>query len=479
MRPVAAAPAYRSQMPQDPSAQAHPSAGQWETPPHGNAYGPGAPATGGYPAGYPGGQPMGSQPDYGTQPYHGGQSYGGQSYGGQSYGGQPMHGYEHGGYPGGGHQHGGYPLAGYDQGDYYQDGYHAGGHDPGGYGYSDGIMPAVSRFRHALRAGRFGRGYSPWYASTTVLSLCRNRPNSLWTSCDSDDPMFQLASSDDVGIRWRLGGELRFGRRFASGQSALEGAYWLLDSEDDMFETSGPGHVSVPAGLIVDSIAFNGTPAPAWFDGADSHRIWRTDEIHNVELNFVNGQFEGGYAMGLDVQWMAGVRLFRFKEGLMLGSLINGFDWGEDPAQEAYLDERISNNMIGVQVGASGAFHFGRWRLAVAPKFGLYNNHVNQFFSAYLGDGTLAVPLVPTGNFPVESSDNQIAFLTQIDVSLDFQISCRWSARIGSHLIVISGIGLADNQFPACMANIPEFAEIDFNGELVLYGVSAGVTYNF
>jgi len=121
-------------------------------------------------------------------------------------------------------------------------------------------------------------------------------------------------------------------------------------------------------------------------------------------------------------------------------------------------------------------------RFYLAPKFGIYNNHITNYFQAYLGDGTLAVPDPASGvsgTFPVNSSTDQVSFLTQMDVGLDWQFANQWSARIGYRVVAVSGIGLADAQIPFYIVDIPAIADIDKNGDLILHGAFITLAYNF
>ena len=52
-------------------------------------------------------------------------------------------------------------------------------------------------------------------------------------------------------------------------------------------------------------------------------------------------------------------------------------------------------------------------------------------------------------DFPAHGTTTGIAFLTQIDVGADWQFTRNWSARAGYRVVAITGMGLADDQFPA------------------------------
>ena len=115
------------------------------------------------------------------------------------------------------------------------------------------------------------------------------------------------------------------------------------------------------------------------------------------------------------------------------------------------------------------------------PKVGIYNDHMNQDFRAYLGNGAAATTGSSgvAGTYPVCSSRDALAFLTQIDLGLDWTISRCWSARLGYRVLAMTDIALADDQFPQYLVDVPEIAHIDNHSSLVLHGVFAGLTYNF
>jgi len=326
--------------------------------------------------------------------------------------------------------------------------------------------------------GCTSRACSPWYASACALVMGRNDPNRLWTSYETGNEAHQLTHTQDIELRWRWGGEIRFGRRFCCGQRAWEATYWTLDEFSGFVSTTHPNCVSTP--LTVSHIQFNGNPATNWFDNAEGHRLWRTNEFQNVELNLIRNRFLFANDSPWEVDWSMGVRFFRFEERLTFGAVANGYAWGQDPSCEAYLTDRIINNLIGFQFGFNADYFLSqRCRLFVSPTVGIYGNHMNNYFHAYLGDGTGATQSYYPGTYPVRSSKNGVSFLTEVDLGVDWQFSQRWSARIGYRLLATTGVGLADEQFPPYIVDIPEIRNIDHNGDLVLHGAFVGVTYNF
>jgi len=345
----------------------------------------------------------------------------------------------------------------------------------------------------------------PWYGSVLALVMTRDRPNQLWTSYETNNNPNQI-DLDTEG--WRWGAEVRIGRRFCCAQPtctescgescygqtcgqgcggqiyspwALEAVFWTLDSFEGMAYLSHVNGLSTP--LTVRYNEFNGVNAMAYFDGAAGHRLWRSNEYYNIELNLVRTPMFRMAEAPWNVDWLVGLRYFRFKDEWIFGSVAGGYSWGEDPSQEAFIEDRVTNDLFGVQLGFEADYTlFRTWSFFFAPKVGIYNNHIDNYFNVYLGDGTISNPTAAsgmTGSYPVASTKDVVSFLTQIDVGVDWRFAPRWSLRGGYRVVVATGIALADNQIPPYIVDIPEIASIDTNGELILHGAFFGLTYNF
>jgi len=338
------------------------------------------------------------------------------------------------------------------------------------------IGRAVCGFQRAV----FGR-WEAWYASASVLSMTRNTPNRLWTTYQTGDESNQLPLV--TPYEWRWGGEIRFGRRFCCGcygTWALEATYWTLDALNSHTSITNPSRVSTT--LTVGNVFFGLYPGTQWFDAALEHRLRRYNEIHSVELNLLRYRVFSTAELPWELSWSLGARFFRFEEQLTFSSVadpVNMTDRTMD--HEAFLDDHITNNLVGFQFGFDANYYVSpTWRFFATPKFGIYNNHIEHLFQAYLGDGTVATQYEYPGlTYPVRSSTDVVSFLTQIDLGLEWQFAPRWSARVGYRVVAATGIGLADNQIPQYIVDIPEIASIDTNGELILHGGFVGVAYNF
>jgi hypothetical protein len=366
------------------------------------------------------------------------------------------------------------------------------------YNSSAGDCRASVEKYQAAACGEEACGYNacPWYASLSGLVLTRGDANRLWTSYETGNDPNQLMNTQDARTGWNFGGEIRFGRRFCacgcdpcntSGYWALEADYWTTENQLGNASVTNPNTVSTP--LRVSDIQFadiNGVNQPGtyWFDNAAEHRLWRRDEMHSVEINFVRGQWASVCGSNWDFAFSFGPRFFRFSEDLRFGSLRNGATWGLDGgAWEAYLDDRITNNLWGGQIGLDLGYNIcsGALRLFITPKVGAYDNYITNTFQANLGNGNVANTGSSgvVGTYPVRSSANAFAVMSQIDAGVEWFFAPRWSARVGYRVLAISGIGLADNQIPPYVVDIPEIADIDVNGDLILHGGFATLTFNF
>jgi hypothetical protein len=323
----------------------------------------------------------------------------------------------------------------------------------------------------------------PWFASANWLIMGRDKSNRVWTTYQANYEPNQLMHSWDMKMEWESGGEVRFGRRFCCDQWGLEAVYWTLNPMTGFASMTNAHGVSTP--LRVSEIEFDGVNGEVLFDGAEEHRLWRRDEFHNIEINLIRYASAFQFGCPWNIRWNGGVRFLRFEESLRFGSLDQGYEWGEDGGEhEAYLRDEIKNNLIGPQIGCDARYAVREnLEFFFAPKVGVYNNRVENRFEAYRGDGVDAVPTVASHmteyHYPVVSHADVFSVLTEVNVGMAWNVTPNWSAQVGYRLIVGTGIGLADHQIPTYIVDVPEIAAINRNGNLLLHGVFAGVTYNY
>jgi hypothetical protein len=340
--------------------------------------------------------------------------------------------------------------------------------------------PQAGYISSRMGCGECGERCCPWYASVSALVMSRDRANNLWTTFNSADETQQISTSHDYG--WRWGGELTLGRRFCCNcvPWSLEATFWALDTFEvatapaetvplystplDMSRLTIPGHV--------------GLSAEDWFGDSPQHRVWRASEFEDVEVNLVRNQFLGCQCQPWNVDWSLGVRYFRFRDHLVFGAEHGP---GADAGQWIYLDDEVSNNLIGLQMGFNAEYRFAsRWRFFVTPKFGVYDNCMNIDYTVHTSDGTVATQTsYPDRQYPVQASHSGFSFLTQVDVGLGWQITPCWEAKAGYRVLAATGMALSENQVPQYGNDTPVIADIDRNGNLILHGAFFGLTYCF
>ena len=340
-----------------------------------------------------------------------------------------------------------------------------------------------------------------WYGGAKALFLSRNDANRLWTSYEFDNEPNQLMNTDMIGLKWRAGGEVTFGRRFGCGYScydlgcgsfgmqhygaaypspwSLQATYFTIEPFNGYQSVTHANGVS--SVLTVGNVRFHNLAATDWFDQAQRHELWRRNEIHNVEVSFVRSGLPWMDGSRFDCNVEFGVRYFRFWEHLLFGATAGTGRVDPAYAQQAFLEDKVSNDLFGFQFGFDMGYQvLPSCRLFAAPKFGVYNNHIDHYFVARLSDGTVGTVTSPAGEtFPSQSNTNVLSFLTQIDVGLDWQLTQRLSAQMGYRVIVATGMALADHQIPHFVNDIPEYRNIKHNGDLFLHGAFAGVTLNY
>lgn len=328
-----------------------------------------------------------------------------------------------------------------------------------------------------------------WFIEPAGLVMGRNDPNRVWFSYQSNNNANELMNSQDARTSWQGGWEMTVRRTFACDNWRLEASYWGLAKMTGQASAVHPDYVS--STLIFTDVVYADPTIPGLpedlFFGAYEQRLWRTNEIHNVEVNLVRHRIPcDGDRLGID--WLVGVRYFHFDERLTYGSRTHEGLWGQNPELEGYLSDRIKNDLIGVQLGFDMHYPLSQClEIVCTPKIGLYNNHLHNRFDAYRGDGAIFAPNpdppvgdpVP-GKYPVISSDDRFAVLSQLDARIQWHLTPRWQVYLGYRLISVSEIGLADTQFPPYVVDIVDaIAHIDSNGDLLLHGAFAGTSVAF
>jgi hypothetical protein len=328
-----------------------------------------------------------------------------------------------------------------------------------------------------------------WFGSVAGLVLGRNNPNAFWTTYESNNNPNQVMNTVDSKADWNYGSEFRFGFWFDCGplassccnaRNGLEVVYFFVTPMDGFSSVRGD---QFPAGTVSTTIdlqdpttpsgnvEIGGTDSAQYFDGATEQRIYRKDEVQDIELNFLHEQLRGTDAF--HVTWFGGVRYFRFTEGLIYGSVGNGAEFGDNGgADEAYLNIHCTNNLFGPQIGLRADYALTeRFGLYAAPVMGIFANQINTRSHLYTGNGL--------EGYDIHGQTENFSFLAQLDVGVNYQFTDHWRAFLGYRLIAATGIAMSDNQIPHYLAATDELAQPDVNGDLILHGGVAGLEFRY
>ncbi|MEI8375241.1 MAG: BBP7 family outer membrane beta-barrel protein [Planctomycetota bacterium] len=331
---------------------------------------------------------------------------------------------------------------------------------------------------------------SPWFASLDTLYMTRNRPNKVYTSAEANHLENQGYFND---ANWTWGGQASVGYRFGCGCDwALQGTYWgLADSSSDGNPGITQPYVTPMIFGLTDILGTTGgtgggvQTANNYFDQSPDHHIWRNYEAQNLELNLVR-TLCGGECNRVGLDFMVGVRWFRFQDGLVFGAQRDPNDGSAYAGDWIYLNDRITNDLVGLQAGFNASYRFADcWKAFITPKFGVYNNHMTLDYNVYAVSSTSATQYqassqtYPNQNYPVHAGTDGFAFMTQVDLGLDWQVTRHVSTQLGYRVVAVTGMGLADNQIPFYGNDTQAIADIDRNGSLILHGAFGGLTFSW
>ena len=140
------------------------------------------------------------------------------------------------------------------------------------------------------------------------------------------------------------------------------------------------------------------------------------------------------------VDGLLGVRYFRFGDKLSFTAAHDPTDltYGDDTI---HLDDAVVNNLLGIQVGGKLAYHgAGQLTFYATPKFGFYDNlaEINYNLYATAPNGVYrqaASTAAGTPDYPVHSNTNSFAFLSELDLGFDWQITPRINAGMGYRIL--------------------------------------------
>jgi len=326
--------------------------------------------------------------------------------------------------------------------------------------------------------GLYGAGQnadcSPWFGGVFALIMTSDGDDSVILDCDCTPLQTSDAETD-----WQGGVEARLGRYICGGPSAWEFVYWGIYPA-----TQEANSYSVDTALDLTSLNYGGGTVNDLYDGAARHRLRRTQEFYNFELNFLSGRSEwGGYGRNnLYLGWSLGVRYLNINEEFQYASADTNTTFGADPANDVYYDIDLENHLVGVQLGLRGDYQvWERWSMFGETKFGLYGNYIEH--DTWIG-GTSGTAVVNTGpdngsNYDVTSTKNDVAFVGELRLGTSYHFMPRLLGTIGYRAVAITGVARAPSQIPREFQYIDTVADVNSAGSMILHGAFAGLEYNY
>lgn len=336
-------------------------------------------------------------------------------------------------------------------------------------------VPAAASSRFGIAAAAAGNSSANRVVGVRGLFFDRSYDNNRLLSYNPSNVELYTNSAD---ISTMAGVETFFTTRNCDG-TGWEVRYWgLFPSEGDVTL----GGASVATSLTgLQWVTHGPSGATAWdiYNAATTHRLYRDNDVHNVEINFLRngGCFKNRRCKQVNFELLGGVRWFQFDETLRYSAFGT---FGGYPTDLNYeLD--VENTLLGLQMGArTETCLTNKLRLSATTKVGVFNNNINARQSIYDENGIY--PTINTGTYTgtdynFEYSEDNFALLGELDFGLIYQLSCKSRLTVGYRALGISGIALADSQIPYDFRDIRDIQQIDTADSLILHGAYTGLEW--
>ena len=312
---------------------------------------------------------------------------------------------------------------------------------------------------------------NPWYGYVGGLVMTRDQPNKYWTTYNQANNDDQVLNTANANAHWDGGGEVTIGRCFGCGNK-LDVTYWgIWQLKGSASVTDPTNNLGTPLDTTNGGLTLNGQTADSFYASSHETVIQRNDQVNNIEVNWSYNPTAADCSCGVSSSWLVGFRYFRFDEDLLWTSVAGGFTYGEDGgADQADLQFRCKNDLYGFQVGNRLDWKFcDRCGIFLGTKGGIYDNNASTESTWSTGSGV--------NGFAYSGHKDTVSFIGQADLGLTYDFNCRWSATLGYRVLFATGLALSDNQIPAFLAAQSDMQDVKTNGDLVLHGGFAGVSF--
>ena len=357
-------------------------------------------------------------------------------------------------------------------------------------------QPAPAHASCRLFSGLHGGGNANWVLGVNALSFARDYEDDVYLSraqpgqVNQQGQLIQQGQSQFLGTTDADEGDfggwgINLARRSCSGKG-IEFRYWALNP-DATARLDGPGLSSVLQGLQYLEDPQSGQTLQDIFYNSDSHILVRNTDINNFEVNLLNngGHYYTRRGRAANFELFGGFRWFQFDETLSYisnGQSVAGANPQQQvaqiPTQNTYRSF-VENDLVGFQLGCRNEVCLGK-RLAAfgGISTGIFNNRVNTFQSFFNQDQQLA--RLTSGNFAGQDfafgdQQDQVAFLSELNVGLTYQLSHSLRARFGYRALGVAGVALAADQIPTNFSDPSRIQTARTNGSLLLHGGFLGL----
>lgn len=317
---------------------------------------------------------------------------------------------------------------------------------------------------------------------------------------------YSVLDTKDASMDFAGGFEVRVGKYFNCGSCAVELLYWGIYPSSHSLTTTGGTPDNLRSYLDYQWVSNpTGSQTGDYYTvDSSAHRLQRDWQFHNAELNLMSFGFccggcdpccHGCDDFGPYTPWWkrlchfkphgfmttvgVGLRYFRFDDYLGFSASESGLGspYIYDDARQLDHKIDIENNLFGMQLNGAIDYQLGcRLKVRAASKFGVYGNHVTQHQLISNSNGYYTYG---GSDYNHWSKKDDIAFIGELDLGVNYQISCCWNVSVGYRAVVAAGVALAPGQIPQDVRDISDVRYIETNNSLLLHGGYAGFEFNF
>lgn len=307
----------------------------------------------------------------------------------------------------------------------------------------------------------------PWFASVSGLIMTRDVPNNVPLAYIGADPHGpSTLNTEQAGFDWSGGVEAKLGR-MVSDRWAMEVVYWWLDPSNGYLSQRSLAN-DINSHLDMSNVLYDGFPLSNIYENSREQRVFRMNQFQNLEINLLQQALVVDPQSRWGMAYFMGARYFKYREILEYYAVQANSEFSDnDMTTQSGYHIRMRNSLIGWQVGARGHLYLGeRLRLFATPRAGIFANAISM-------DQDLCMVI------RLNNTKTDVTLLGQLDFGASYQLF-RCCSIFGSYRVMgIAGVANADDQIPRSFDSLPDLAQINSSGSIILHGWNMGVQFQF